>query len=310
MPPAPSAPAAPADAICNSCGTNTGLDRIDATKLNDLFNTLTNRLSRDVQGNFFVEGAKTGKDTRHGKALQGHRFYKHVPTMLHFKGQLGDLYSLRAQLDGFKTTMDKYIALHAPKEKEAEEKPASMNMNKNQKAVIAEMVESQVKERFRDLSIRCERLEEDVSKVKDRKGGAKAGAGVMKTQHDDCPANAAIARVNKRLDEVLRDQATQKLAAKTSNIGGRVTELKNAVAEIELWKKRKDTQQSSIVSQLSDIEERETVAKERLDAFEIRTTRDFNIIAPNLGRLDSEFRSEWEAGADDDPECVGEWYQS
>ncbi|KAK5680322.1 hypothetical protein LTS10_007249 [Elasticomyces elasticus] len=290
MPPAPSAPAVPADAICNSCGTNTGLDRIDATKLNDLFNTLTNRLSRDVQGNFFVEGAKTGKDTRHG--------------------QLGDLYSLRAQLDGFKTTMDKYIALHAPKEKEAEEKPASMNMNKNQKAVIAEMVESQMKERFRDLSIRCERLEEDVSKVKDRKGGAKAGAGVMKTQHDDCPANAAIARVNKRLDEVLRDQATQKLAAKTLNIGGRVTELKNAVAEIELWKKRKDTQQSSIVSQLSDIEERETVAKERLDAFEIRTTRDLNIIAPNLGRLDSEFRSEWEAAADDDPECVGEWYQS
>ncbi|KAK5697912.1 hypothetical protein LTR97_006871 [Elasticomyces elasticus] len=290
MPPTPSTPAVPVDAICNSCGTNTGLDRIDATKLNDLFNTLTNRLSRDVQGNFFVEGAKTGKDTRHG--------------------QLGDLYSLRAQLDGFKTTMDKYIALHAPKEKEMDEKPASINMNKNQKAAIAEMVESQVKERFRDLSIRCERLEEDVSKVKDRKGGAKAGAGVMKTQHDDCPANAAIARVNKRLDEVLRDQAAQKLAAKTSNIGGRVTELKNAVADIELWKNRKDAQQSSIVSQLSDIEGRETVAKERLDAFEIRTTRDFNIIAPNLARLDSEFRSEWEAAADDDPECVGEWYQS
>ncbi|KAK4956821.1 hypothetical protein LTR10_006349 [Elasticomyces elasticus] len=285
MPPTPSTSAAPADPICNSCGTNTGLDRIDATKLNDLFNTLTNRLSRDVQGNFFVEGAKTGKDTRHG--------------------QLGDLYSLRAQLDGFKTTMDKYITLHAPKEKEAEEKPASINVNKSQKAAIAEMVETQVKERFRDLSIRCERLEEDVSKVKERKGGAKAGAGVMKTQHDDCPANAAINKLTKRLDIVVKDQAVQE--KQIGQVNDRSTGLGITVAALELWKKRKDAQQSNIVDDVSDIKDRLTSAEAEQKGFSKWIDKDleyanglrdllierFQLLGKGLALVDPGFSTKW-----------------
>ncbi|KAK4902822.1 hypothetical protein LTR27_000761 [Elasticomyces elasticus] len=291
MPPALSTLAAPVDAICNSCGINTGLDRIDATKLNDLFHTLTNQLSRDVQGNFFVEGAKTGKDTRHG--------------------QLGDLYSLRAQLDGFETTMDKYIALHAPKEKEVEEKPTSINMNKNQKAAIAEMVESQVRERFRDLSIRCERLEEDVSKVNNRKGGAKAGAGMMKTQHDDCPANAAIHKLTKRLDTVAKDQAAQE--KQIGQVNGRATELGISVAALELWRKRKDAQQSNIVDDVSGLKAKQDATEDslaRTDArlnkihtllglFEIWTNKKIALIVKGLIMLDYGFGYKWDTLMDE-----------
>ncbi|KAK4570165.1 hypothetical protein LTR86_002245 [Recurvomyces mirabilis] len=144
-----------ANPICEHCGTNTGLERIDGTKVNDLVDSLRERLSRDVHGNFFLEGAKTGKDTRHG--------------------QLGDLFSLLANLEGFKTAMDKYIALHAPKEVVKPEKPVTINQNLT--PVVEAMIERLTSNRFRDLSIRCERLEEEQRATK---AGHLATAAVSK----------------------------------------------------------------------------------------------------------------------------------
>ena len=179
MLPTPSSSVPPSEAsnpICEQCGTNTGLERIDATKLNTLLGSLTDGLSRDAHGNFFVEGAKTGKDTRHG--------------------QLGDLFSLMSRLEGFKTTMDRYIALHAPKEVVKTEKPVSINQN--MKAIVAELVEQQVANRLRDLSIGNERLGDRVAELEKLEWKAKGG----KTKD-------ALANVSSNLDKVAKAQGTR-----------------------------------------------------------------------------------------------------
>lgn len=62
-------------------------------QLNESLEFVTNRLSSDVCGNIFIEGGSLGNDKRHG--------------------QLGEVFSLMSRPEGFKATMDDYIALHA-----------------------------------------------------------------------------------------------------------------------------------------------------------------------------------------------------
>ncbi|KAI7201170.1 hypothetical protein KC343_g10424 [Hortaea werneckii] len=126
--------------ICNSCGSNTGLERLDASKLNQLLDHVRTRLSSDFYGNLFIEGGNLAKDKRHG--------------------DLGELFNLMAKLDSFKASMDKYIELHTPKEAPKPEKPGKLN--ENMSATVRNIVELQVEARFRDLTIRCERLEEQL----------------------------------------------------------------------------------------------------------------------------------------------------
>ncbi|KAK4547701.1 hypothetical protein LTR36_000659 [Oleoguttula mirabilis] len=133
--------------LCNSCGTNTGLDRIDATRLNELLESVKQRLSRDVYGNIFIKGGNLGNDKRHG--------------------QLGEVFSLMSRLEGFKVTMDNYIALHAPKK--TVETAKTGKANENLTAAIQGVVEAQVSGQLRDLSIRCERLEDRVQKSDTRR---------------------------------------------------------------------------------------------------------------------------------------------
>ncbi|EMC92984.1 hypothetical protein BAUCODRAFT_269198 [Baudoinia panamericana UAMH 10762] len=141
--------------ICEHCGTNTGLERIDASKLNDLLESVRGRLSRDIHGNFFIKGGKTGHDTR--------------------PGQLSELFSLVHRLEAFKTTMDRYSALHAPKEVVKVERP--MALTEKQTAMIDELIQKRTGDGFRDLRIRCDRLEcETASSQTRKKKGALAGA--------------------------------------------------------------------------------------------------------------------------------------
>lgn len=86
-------------------GSTRGWKESTLRKLNYLVESLTGRPFRETHGNFFVEGAKTGKDTRYG--------------------QLGDLFSLLSRLENLKETLNQYIALHAAKETApAEDRPA------------------------------------------------------------------------------------------------------------------------------------------------------------------------------------------
>ncbi|KAK3073623.1 hypothetical protein LTR53_004633 [Teratosphaeriaceae sp. CCFEE 6253] len=230
-----SASASPSEssaAVCEHCGTNTGLERINATKLNSLLQSLTGRLSRDISGNFFVEGSKTGKDTRHG--------------------QLGDLFSLMSRLEGFKTTMDWYITLHAPKEVVKSEKQVSINQNI--KAVVAELVEQQVANRLRDLSIRCDRVEEVQTRQKfaeDRckelisrlKKAAANSGNVRKAEdaaYDDTATKEALATLDAKIRGIARAQAkheanTDALEVWQERQETRIFKLKRGVSELQLW---------------------------------------------------------------------------
>ncbi|GAB1728084.1 hypothetical protein NU195Hw_g5822t1 [Hortaea werneckii] len=165
--------------ICNSCGSNTGLERLDASKLNQLLDHVRTRLSSDFYGNLFIEGGNLAKDKRHG--------------------DLGELFNLMAKLDSFKASMDKYIELHIPKETPKPEKPGKLN--ENMSATVRNIVELQVEARFRDLTIRCERLEEQ-SKTSQPAGSARNGNAKQ--------ANSVkIAELEKKVDDNKRAAASQ-----------------------------------------------------------------------------------------------------
>ncbi|KAI6897655.1 hypothetical protein KC318_g9958 [Hortaea werneckii] len=139
--------------ICNACGSNTGLERLDASKLNQLLDHVRTRLSSDLYGNLFIEGGNLAKDKRHG--------------------DLGELFNLMAKLDSVKASMDKYIELHTPKEAPKPERPGKLN--ESMSAMVRNIVEAQVEARFRDVNIRCDRLEEQ-SKNNQPAGNAKNGS--------------------------------------------------------------------------------------------------------------------------------------
>lgn len=187
MPESPLAPAEQGqDCVCTQCGTNTGLERIDATKVNELVDALRSRLSRDVHGNFFVEGAKTGKDTRHG--------------------QLGDLFSLMSHLENFQGTMDRYIALHGPKEVVEVEKPVTLN--KSMRAAMKSMIEEETSERLRSLTIRCERLEEETKAAKSKQLQKAGGTSVKASSKQ--PLSAEVAKLDSRVTTLAQTQAASR----------------------------------------------------------------------------------------------------
>lgn len=132
---------APSPTTCEHCGSLTNIEIPDATKLNALVEHVRSRLSTDVYGNHFIQGTRLSNDRRHG--------------------DLGELFTLMNKLDSFKASMDTYIALHAPKEVVKAEKPAKLT--ENMTSVIRNVVEEQVGDRLRDLSIRCGRLEEELN---------------------------------------------------------------------------------------------------------------------------------------------------
>lgn len=165
--------------ICNACGSNTGLERLDASKLNQLLDHVRTRLSSDFYGNLFIEGGNLAKDKRHG--------------------DLGELFNLMAKLDSFKASMDKYIELHTPKEVPKPEKPGKLN--ENMSAMVRNIVEAQVEARFRDVNIRCDRLEEQ-SKNNQPAGNAKNG--------NTKQANSVkIAELEKKIDDIKKATAKE-----------------------------------------------------------------------------------------------------
>ncbi|KAK4956824.1 hypothetical protein LTR10_006352 [Elasticomyces elasticus] len=141
--------------------------------------------------------------------------------------------------------MDKYIELHKPREKEVTEVekggPGTLNLNKNTKAAIAQMVEDQVANRLRDLGIRCGRVEEDVAKVKDVKTGGpllgKMRDNVRSLLLDVTNLKEFKAGVTKQLS----DYDKTAIVAKTWRDG------------VDEWKKRTVKEYASMLSDVSDL---------------------------------------------------------
>ncbi|KAK3632545.1 hypothetical protein LTR56_016288 [Elasticomyces elasticus] len=92
MPPTASSTKPSAAVESSEDATNISLDSTDAAALHvlsSLATSISDRLSRDVHGNFYIQGAKTGKDNRHG--------------------QLVEIFALIKGLEEFGRTMDKYL---------------------------------------------------------------------------------------------------------------------------------------------------------------------------------------------------------
>ncbi|KAI7221189.1 hypothetical protein KC333_g1914 [Hortaea werneckii] len=168
--------------ICNACGSNTGLERLDASKLNQLLDHVRTRLSSDLYGNLFIEGGNLAKDKRHG--------------------DLGELFNLMAKLDSFKASMDKYIELHTPKEAPKPEKPGKLN--ESMSAMVRNIVEAQVEARFRDVNIRCERLEEQLKNLKNSQPAGNAKNGSAKQAN-----SVKIVELEKNLDDYKKATAKE-----------------------------------------------------------------------------------------------------
>ncbi|KAK5739322.1 hypothetical protein LTR17_005428 [Elasticomyces elasticus] len=179
-----------ANTACVTCGNNTGLDRIDGTKLNNLFDTVTNCLTSGPLGNILIKGAKgtTGKDPR--------------------LGQLVEVTSLRNELGEFKAVFERYIALHSPTNIAETEKPIKISKNvkelnavieRQQKLIedldgkVGKLVEA---ENARFTSEQKPKFNGKVQKVVDIASKEKTA------KFDDSAILAAIKRVDIRVDEV------------------------------------------------------------------------------------------------------------
>ena len=206
---------------CKLYGSGTGIEHLDATNLNALAETLRTRLSSDLFGNFHIQGSKAGGDTRHG--------------------QLQDVISLVNKIEEFRTTMDKYIAMHTPKEAVVAEKP--INLNKKWKEVIDRAVEEQVDARLRDLALRVDRL--DVEVKQSQKKGTSGALKSKCVESDDIATRQALDKVDRRVDGVMRTQkerrdVEERRAETTRSQGERIHELEYAVSRLEGIDRRLD----------------------------------------------------------------------
>ncbi|KAK3657436.1 translation initiation factor eIF3 subunit g [Elasticomyces elasticus] len=191
---------------------NTGLDRIDGTKLNNLFDTVTNCLTSGPLGNLLIKGAKgtTGKDPR--------------------LGQLVEVTSLRNELGEFKAVFEKYIAFHAANNT-ADDKPIKMSKNvkelnavieKQQKLIedlddkVGKLVEA---EKARLTSEQKPEFNGKVQKVVDITSKEKAW------KYDDSALRADLQRMDDRIKDVVRLQVES--AIKVSTIEGVVKVFKS-----------------------------------------------------------------------------------
>ena len=118
---------------------------LDLSKVNDLIANVDNRLSGGLHGAFYEEGSRLESSTRHG--------------------QLGTLFELRSQLSDVQASLEKQ-AQRAEAESDKQSKGA-VKMNNNLISTIKSIVEQQMAEKIRSLSIENERLRESGKKASD-----------------------------------------------------------------------------------------------------------------------------------------------
>ncbi|KAK4902823.1 hypothetical protein LTR27_000762 [Elasticomyces elasticus] len=210
---------------CSTCGNNTGLERIDGTKLNNLIDTVTNCLISAPLGNLLIKGSKTDA---------------HL-------GKLVEVTSLNNELREFKAVFEKYIALHASKELDESDKPVAMN--KNMRAVVDKLVEEKLDKETSALKNRVRVLEEAETARKKIEDRSKINGKAQKVVEfapkekvvkcDDAGLKAELKGVREEIADVLKVQ--DEMAIKVAVVEGDVSALEPAVRALENTRHQRST---------------------------------------------------------------------
>ena len=116
---------------------------LDISKVNDLLANVDNRLSGGLHGAFYETGSRLESNTRHG--------------------QLEALFDLKSQLSDVQASLAKQAQRSEAAENEKQAKGAG-KPSSNMIGTIKNVVEQQMSDKLRDLTIRLDRLKESAKK--------------------------------------------------------------------------------------------------------------------------------------------------
>ena len=134
---------------------------IDASKLNALMESVDQRLAGGLHGDYFEKGSKL--DDKHRN------------------GQLETVFGLRKELSEIKTQLEKQNQ-QADNENVKPGKGAAAPSNKSMIATIKTVVQQELSEKIRDLSVHTERLRADVMGVKSAKEASDKKVKTLETK--------------------------------------------------------------------------------------------------------------------------------
>lgn len=124
-------------------GGKTNDQALNISKVNDLLTNVDNRLSGGLHGAFYESGSRLESNTRHG--------------------QLEALFELKTQLSEVQAGLSKQ-AQRAEAENDKHTKAATAKPSGNMISTIKTVVEQQMSDKLRDLTIRLDRVKESVKK--------------------------------------------------------------------------------------------------------------------------------------------------
>ena len=208
---------------------------LDICKVNDLLANIDNRLSGGLHGAFYETGSKLESSTRHG--------------------QLEALFELKTQLSDVQAGLAKQ-AQRAEAENDKQTKGAA-KPSSSMISTVKTIVEQQMADRLRDLTIRLDRVKETAKKDREASGALTKALEVKVKkleQHDktDKAYEAKIRVLEKKVKQLDEDKPSVAAQAKQNvQINGAVTgfnkarldaleDCKNAHAarlhQLETWK--------------------------------------------------------------------------
>lgn len=178
---------------------------VDASKLNDLMENLDKRLSGGLHGDYYEKGSKFEDKNRHG--------------------QLEAVFGLRKELSEIKAHFEKYNHQAGAEQNKIGKGPPQGS--KNMIATIKTVVQQELSEKLRDLSVCNERLESSLKKANVR--------------------TDALETKNKTLEAKLKkaDERIQRLQEKMSS--ARIESLERVVNKV-------DVDAGHLIDKLSEVE--------------------------------------------------------
>jgi hypothetical protein len=219
---------------------------LDISKVNDLLANVDNRLSGGLHGVFYESGSRLDSSTRHG--------------------QLEALFELKSQLSDVQASLSKQAQRSEIADNDKQAKGAGKPSG-NMISTIKNVVQQEMSDKLRDLTIRLDRLKESVKKdCEAHLNQVKAlEAKVKKLEQQDKTEKAYYAKIKvleKKLKQLEENQPTTAAQAKHNlQINNAVTgfnkarldafeDCKNAHAarihQLELWKAAHVQHHSSI----------------------------------------------------------------
>ncbi|KAK5715077.1 hypothetical protein LTR15_010493 [Elasticomyces elasticus] len=280
---------------CVTCGSNTGLERIDATRLNTLTDTLTHRLTHDVYGNQLSQSDNItrGTDNRHS--------------------ELVELTSWRQEVDDITNLLNKYITLLTRKETAEEEKPIKMSRNVKELNATAEKQQTVIdnlndkverlmtadaarraREEKANFNGKPQKFVDIASKAKGEKYDDTAIKTGLRTAGDRI--TALTTKVNARLHNAVDTLAVSELSARIDEVARLQTQCMNkaAIAEsrldvldpsiqgIEKWSGRTSKQRAGISGDVGKLKRK----TDRLGQWSDHIANGLNFLVSRLAKSD------------------------